>query len=157
MAILGLLLSNDNLDTADIQAAVLYLCVAGTFLSGAWILINLGSKFWQEYWEQYLRDRGDTSDYNSRTPDFQQQLNNRQRFSIARTNIAVSIFFFGSWIIAANFLAVQKLIQQCEAANSACAGYVVIYLLIVFIIAFAFYLCCRALRGGNRLNPENVV
>ena len=71
-----------------------FVCIAGLFLSRAWILINTGSKFWQRYWEQYLIEKGDKTDYESQSKSFKDKLGKYPRFSIARTNIRVSWFFF---------------------------------------------------------------
>ena len=109
IAALSLLLSESNSDESAIQFFAVFLCVAGIFLSRAWVLINHGSKVWQEHWEKILRKNDDTFNYDSQNLASEQDSEKRPIFSISRTNIRVSYFFCWFWSIAAIILTVRNL------------------------------------------------
>jgi hypothetical protein len=41
--------------TLDQEAFIVLLSLMGVFVSGLWVLVNLGGKYWQSRWEQRLR------------------------------------------------------------------------------------------------------
>lgn len=74
---------------------------SGMVFSFAWVLINRGSKYWQEAWEAQVEELEDAVT----GPLFQQEYHKAgspliggRRFSVSRVTIALSIYVFLIWV-----------------------------------------------------------
>ncbi len=82
------------------------ICCLGTVFSVAWVLVNLGSKKWQENWEKHIDM---LEDYV--TGPLYKTVFVKNRFSVSRVNIIVSGFVTAIWLL----LAVLKILKTTES------------------------------------------
>jgi hypothetical protein len=94
------------LANADDHLLALLVGCFGLVCSVAWSLVNRGSKYWQEAWEQKTENQ-EWAAYNTRMfRTLEPVLTEKgpwlraRRFSVSKTTIALSDFTIGIWIIS---------------------------------------------------------
>lgn len=127
--------------------ATLAITCFGVLCSVSWILINLGSKFWQENWEQaakmYAKDVA-FKEFWLAEPVEDKGLLSAARYSVSRLVISLSCFTTGLWvlILAAE---VRRSLQTLEPRLEPW---------IAVPMAAATGLTCLYLLIGCRSNPD---
>ncbi len=122
----------------------------GVIFSLAWVLVNKGSKFWQENWEEHIFNLefeyyGDI--YYELSPEQYQN----SRYSVSKINLYVSIYVFIIWslIFAYFFL---KIMENLLLSSD---NFEIFSVIIVIITLSIIYCFCKKAKNLPRDNQEN--
>lgn len=112
LAGLGLLVASASMNAEELDFFKFIVSIIGVVVSAAWFAINTASKRWQEHWENRIENL--ESDYSVRykTQPATQPNPNSRTYSISRTNIALSRFFWMAWSFAATVFAAKIIAPQ---------------------------------------------
>ncbi len=91
--------------------------VAGIVTSVAWILINIGSKFWYENWEHHVDFLEDAVEGRLHKTVLHGE--NKTSYSVSRVNTELSKFFMGVWILL-TVVFVGRLLLYCLPLSLPC-------------------------------------
>ena len=75
------------------ELAFMVICM-GIVFSSAWLMVNIGSKKWQENWEKHIDMLEDEV-----TGPLYKTVWNKRAFSVSKINIYVSGFVIGIWVL----------------------------------------------------------
>lgn len=144
-AALGVLVVNSDSSADEVNFFKFVVSIVGVFLSGAWLLINQGSNYWQRYWENKIMKLEKNYPSKHRTIKFKNTLNYLP-YAIGRTNMALSGFFFVMWLSIAIFFFSDAAPNFWWAANI----YTVAYLGVAELTVAVLLICYFALRKKPR-------
>ena len=144
----GLIFTSDQENGKDI--ALLITSSIGTVFSFAWVLVNKGSKFYQENWEAHIdlledeitgplyKSVMDKSIINDKEHWIKRILVGPSKFSVSKINQMVSIYVATVWIILCISSLYQVIAYSCYyCISSHCIlGGAVLFVSICTIIAF---------------------
>lgn len=138
-----------NLDNSEVYVNIL-VSLVGVLLSGAWVLINKGSRFWQENWEahiDYLEDEFEGELYKT----VNESKLSTDGFSVSKVNTQLSWFsFFG--FLGMLFFYVQS--QFCNVwLERIRETFFDMYLLVVILVVFLSWVF-TVLLDDLRTSPQ---
>ena len=140
-AALGVLVVNGNSDTDEVNFFKFVVSIVGVFLSGAWYLINQGSRYWQKYWEEKIMTLEKNYPDEHKTIEFINPFGYLP-YAIGRTNMALSMFFLIIWAAIAALFLVQAIVTFECPVNI----YTIAYVVLVIATAIALRECYFRLR-----------
>ena len=145
----------------DFQLSILVVVSSvGTFLSYAWVLVNKGSKFWQENWEHqihYLEDSVIGKSYKTILSEKKGNHLQQNSYSVTKINILIAWFNFTLWalILFVATLAFFSALSHNAGIHPHLERYPSISVAIALVLFTLFM--HLAIRSKSNLNGSDVI
>lgn len=142
----GRVVDQRNLDILNIVVICLGVC-----FSVSWILVNKGSKKWQENWEAHI----DLLEDGITGPIYKTVLDKKgYDYSVSKINLYVSRFVFVIWFILLIYQGVNVFIIRKVYEDILSCIIIVLLILTTIIIVLIFFFLCKT-NKTNKTNKEN--